>query len=277
MPDKALYGVVGDPISHSLSPLIHNGWLRAEGIPAEYRAFQIPAGDFEAGMKTLEAQDIHGLNVTLPHKEAALAYCSDLGMSAAQIGAVNTMVYEFNGTWRGENTDLSGFIRGAKLGGLGNLEGLNALILGAGGAARAVVAALKDSGANIRIANRTLERAQSLAKRFGLAEENCLTLNDGLSLAYSADIVVNTTSLGYSGDLEFRWPDGTGRFLYDISYGKAAQRILRPAADEGWQTLDGLGMLVGQAAAAFELWFDISPDEDEAYARCRHALEAAGA
>ncbi|MEO1029336.1 MAG: shikimate dehydrogenase [Pseudomonadota bacterium] len=277
MPEKLLYGVVGDPIAHSLSPLIHNGWMRAAGLPAEYRAIQIAKGEFEQGMRALEAQNVLGLNVTLPHKEAALAYCKGVSLGAGEIGAVNTMSRDIDGSWRGDNTDLAGFLRGLNRAGLTDLSDLNALVLGAGGAARAVIAAVRDTGANIRIANRTLSRAEELAQRFGLPADSCLTLEAGLEILYSADVVVNTTSLGHTGDLGFDWPDGTGRLIYDISYGKAAQRILEPAEKAGWQTIDGLGMLVGQAAAAFEIWFETAPDEDDAYDRCRYALEAAGA
>lgn len=273
----ALFAVVGDPIHQSLSPLIHNSWMRRASLPAEYRGILIKTGEFAAGMRTLESQGIQGLNITAPHKHAALEYCDKLSPEAARIGAVNTMLRDEDGAWMGLNTDKPGFIRSLSRIGIEDIKGRHVLVLGAGGAARAVVAALVETGAQVRIANRTLEKAQALAESFGVPTTNCLSFDHGLAALGASDLVINTTSLGHKGEFEYQWPDGTGRMLYDISYGKAAGAFLTPAYEAGWQTEDGLGMLVGQAAVAFEAWFDITPDAALAYGLCRKALEAVGA
>ncbi|MEO0983115.1 MAG: shikimate dehydrogenase [Pseudomonadota bacterium] len=269
-----LYGVVGDPISHSLSPLIHRSWIRAHGRAAEYLAFQVPAGELSAALETLDRRGAKGLNITLPHKTDALALAESATTEAAAIGASNTLIQTPTG-WRADNTDAPGFSKDLKRH-TGDISGAKIALIGAGGAARAVAFAVRESGACVTIANRTPERAQTLLERFEYSPDSsaAVGLGDLGSALESCDIVVNATSAGHAGQ-GFEWPLGRGRLVYDLSYGKAAEAVLIPAQSAGWRTADGLGMLVAQAALSFKTWFGIAPDEEAALSLCRSALEAA--
>lgn len=270
-----LFGVIGDPVSHSLSPLIHRGWIRDHGLDADYRGLQVPADSLADAMETLLRQGVKGLNVTLPHKQAVMGHCDELSELARSIGAVNTLSRLPSGGWRGDNTDHDGFIDDLSDVWGEPLRGRQVCILGAGGAARAVVLALHGRGARLSIANRTVERANALVSELALADVQVLALDAALFDLSGADLVVNCLSLGHSGG-SLDWPAGNGRLLYDISYGRAAEQVLAPARQCGWQACDGLGMLVAQAARSFAIWFGIEPDRSRAMARCRTALEAAG-
>ena len=268
----ALLGVVGDPISQSLSPLIHNGWHRDHGIDAKYMAFQVADGAFDDALGTLTRQGVRGFNITAPHKLAAFQ-AADLRTEACEmIGAANTMTMMPDGQWRAHNTDLGGF-RSALVDWMGDPSGRTALVLGAGGASRAVCVGLLQLGVRISIANRTRERALELATLLSLPASEVVSLDALDDPGRGDDLVVNCLSLGHVGG-ELALPEGQGRHFYDISYGKAADPTLKHAEDRGWQTLDGLSMLVGQAAEAFELWHGQVPDRALAMQRCRTALEA---
>lgn len=271
---SGLYGVMGDPISHSLSPLIHRGWLRDLRLSGDYLALQVPEGEALDGLRTLERQGFSGLNVTLPHKQAVLAGCQSLSPLVEKLGAANTLVRTRSGSWHGENTDHDGFIEdfAAKAG--RDIAGSRILLIGAGGAARAVALALRTAGADLVIANRTLERAQDLCVLCDLPASRAIGLAQIEDAASHADMLVNALSLGHLGQA-LALPDGEGRFLYDLSYGKAAEAILAPALNAGWRTADGLGMLIGQAALAFAIWHGVAPDRETAERRCRTALEVA--
>jgi shikimate dehydrogenase len=266
-----LYGVIGDPIAHSLSPLIHNAWLREHGIDASYVAMLVPDGELEDALATLTRQGARGLNITLPHKQTALALANEQGDLAKRIGAANTLVRTEAGGWRAENTDAPGFIHTLDAAGL-NLAGKNVFLLGAGGSARALAVVLTDLQANLTICNRTIARAEAIADSLPAKPTAC-TLDVGLERLATAELVVNTLSIGHTGKV-LALPQGTGRTFYDISYGKAAAATLSHADAQGWTTMDGLGMLVAQAAFAFEHWFDILPDMDSAQSRCRAVVEA---
>ncbi len=272
-----LYGVIGDPVSHSLSPVIHRGWYRDHGIDADYRALRVASGETASGLETLTRQGFRGLNVTLPHKSAVLDACQTVSSLAARLGAVNTLRRTSSGGWEGENTDYGGFLDDLAEGVDGTSpRGRTVLVLGAGGAARAVALALWDSGARLTLANRTLARARTLCADLGLEGVEVIDLEAGMARRRDVDIVVNTTSLGHAAGEAITWPAGDGRFVYDISYGPAAGPNLEAARASGWRTRDGLGMLVAQAARAFTLWFGLEPDRSVAMKRCRTALEMAG-
>jgi len=266
------YGVVGDPIAHSLSPLIHNGWMRDHNIGAQYRGLQVAEGGLAAALETMTHRGIRGLNVTMPHKLAALELSTERTPRAQKIGAANTLWRPGDGTWSADNTDAPGFV--AALTPLIDREilGQRVLVLGAGGAARAVVYALCDQNAKVTLANRTLEKATRLAADFPDAEIGVYRLEDALIAAGEFDLLVNTTSVGHSGG-HLGLPAAQGKLLYDISYGKAAQSTLVSAEARGWRTADGLSMLVYQAAFAFDRWFSIMPNIEKAMKRVQKVLE----
>lgn len=273
-----LYGVIGDPIAQSLSPLIHRGWMRTHKLDAEYLAMQIPAGELEQGLDTLARSGVSGLNVTMPHKHEALSLAETLTPRARAIGAANTLWRPRDGTWHADNTDAPGFL--ATLGSLvkAPLRGQRVAVLGAGGAARAIVYALHSEGASILLANRTFARAETLLAEYAEQAQalghQAVTLETGLNSLKEADFVVNTTSLGFqNGQLDL--PNGDGKLFYDISYGKAAHRILAQAKAANWAIADGLPMLVYQAAFSFERWFGVMPDTAPALASARKVIEAA--
>ncbi|MEO0713553.1 MAG: shikimate dehydrogenase [Pseudomonadota bacterium] len=268
-----LYGVLGDPIAQSLSPLIHRGWMRTLGLDAEYLAMQVPAGTFSDAMQTLTGRGAKGLNVTMPHKHAASAFAATRSETVSRIGAANTLSRMEDGAWHADNTDVPGFESDLARLGVGDLMGRPVTVIGAGGAARAVVFALDRAGASITLLNRTLDRAVQLLADLGIEGHKPRALDEGIPAPGPAGLVVNTASLGHDGD-SLALPESEGGLVYDISYGPAAARVLGPAADQGWRTADGLGMLVGQAAESFRIWFGQQPDVDDALARCRHTVDA---
>ena len=268
-----LLGVIGDPISHSLSPLIHNHWLREFGIPAHYEAMQVPDGELPSALANLSAKNAIGLNITLPHKHAALAASIVSSDIAKRIGAANTLTRQDSGDWHADNTDVPGFIAALKLAGVTALNSKSVLILGAGGSARAVLCALDRQNADISVMNRTLTRAEDICQTLTDGRAKAISSDLGMSELDRFDIVINTTSLGYSGS-HFDLSDGKGRLFFDISYGKAAFAQLKHASSKNWKTEDGLGMLVAQAAESFNIWFDQMPDIEPALKRCRAIVEA---
>nr|WP_070960872.1 shikimate dehydrogenase [Hyphomonas sp. Mor2] len=265
-----LLGVIGDPIAHSLSPIIHNGWLRDMGFDATYEAMHVPKGEFTRALKTLEKRDCLGVNVTLPHKGAALLAANMVSDAAQKIQAANTLTYLGESEWRADNTDAPGFMEAL---GRVNPDSDRAVILGAGGSARAIVHALSVCGVNLAILNRTVSKAEALAGDLG--DENAVGASIDLYTEYieSATIIINTTSMGHEGRV-LELPDGRGRTFFDISYGKISAPQLQHAAEKGWQVKDGLTMLVAQAAFSFKIWFGEMPDLDSGLRRCRAALEA---
>lgn len=258
-----LYGVVGDPIAHSLSPLIHNLWMGQNGIDAVYGALHMKTDSPVEDLRALARAGYAGLSVTLPHKLAALSAATRCSPEAEHVGAANTMVRESDLSWSAHNTDISGFAA-AFAAALGNQPtGARVVLLGAGGSARAVVAHLKEAGARLAIVNRTKANATRLAADLAPEAET----GDMTSLAHlmkSADALVNAASFGHAREAPPALPAGAGRIVFDLSYGKAAAAMLSAAADAGWKTHDGLAMLVNQAADAFELWFGVAPDRASA-------------
>lgn len=271
----ALVGLLGDPVRHSLSPAMHNAALAELGLDWVYLALPVPAAELAGAVRALAAMGCRGLNVTIPHKRAVADLAGALSPLASRLGAVNTLVPRPEGGWWGTNTDGEGFSQPLReaVGPGGSWRGKRALVLGCGGSARAVVAALAEleMGA-IRIAGR---RPEALANFLG----GCASWSPGIGgLAWSegvgalaaelaaADLVVNTTPVGMAAaqdaaaaarcplaeaDLEALRPSTV---VYDLIYTPRPTRLLESAAARGCPVIDGLEMLVGQGAAALRLW-----------------------
>lgn len=253
--------VTGHPIAHSRSPKIHRYWLEEYGIDGSYQAIDVRPEDFAAFMKSLGENGYRGGNVTIPHKEAAYALVERRDEAAEAIGAVNTLWLEDGVLWGG-NTDALGFAGNLDEHAPGWAANGPAVVLGAGGASRAVIYALKDRGLNdIRIVNRTLARAEELADRFGagVSAHGAGAVGELLS---DAGLLVNTTALGMHGN-EILAADPAGlpghAIVTDIVYVPLETPLLAAARARGLKTVDGLGMLLHQAVPGFERWFGKRP------------------
>lgn len=264
------YAVFGQPIAHSLSPRIHAAFGEQNGIRIDYRAIEAGRADFPRALHEFAASGGRGANVTLPLKEDAAAACVSLSARVQRCGSVNTLLRDGDG-WYGDSTDGAGLLGDLRLRHGFDPQGRRILLLGAGGAARAAAFALADAGAKeLVIANRTHERAEALAG--GLHAAQALAWSD-LAQAGAFDLVVNATAAGHTGT-GFALPAalfaGVPTLAYDLSYGTAAQPFLAAAREAGaTQAVDGLGMLVEQAAEAFALWHKRRPDTDAVYAVLR--------
>ncbi len=250
--------ILGDPIEHSLSPDIHGYWLREHGIDGSYEAFNVPPAYLAKTLRKLAAEGYVGGNITIPHKEKALMLCDELSDAAREIGAVNTIIFK-DGKVFGDNTDAYGFMENIVSRETFAFEGKKALVLGAGGASRAVVYALQKAGSEVLIANRTAERAEKLAENFG-----CGVLDWGkLSELNDIDFLVNTTSLGMEGqdalsiDLTAL---PSSALVTDIVYNPLETELLKQANERDLKAVDGLGMLLHQAVPGFEKWFGARPE-----------------
>ncbi len=264
-----LAGVAGWPVSHSRSPLLHNHWLAQHGLDGAYVPLPVRPEDFARAMAGLRAAGFAGLNITVPHKEAAFALCDTVEDSARQAGAVNTVIFA-DGSVRGLNTDGAGFL--ANLAAHGVAGSGPALLLGAGGAARAVAAALLSAGAQVSVANRSPERAEVLREHLPGLRVVDWARRDG-ALADHA-LLVNTTSLGMIGQpaLELslaRAPPDLA--VADIVYVPLETALLAAARARGLRTVPGLGMLLHQAVPGFAAWFGVTPTVDQA---CHDLLAA---
>ena len=266
-------GVVGHPVKHSRSPIIHGYWLEQFGINGRYDRYDVKPEDFSHFVKTLSEQGLQGVNVTIPHKEAAFLALDEATERARRLKAANTLWFE-NGKLWGDNTDSIGFLANLDQGHPGwDINAKSALILGAGGAARAIIAGLQERNIEkITIVNRTRERAEELALMSGgqvaIAEWSKVSFQ-----LESADLVVNTTSLGMSGqpDLDLSLdPLGKNALVTDIVYVPLETNLLKQARLRGNPVVDGLGMLLHQAVPGFEHWFGKRPVVTDAL---RHLVE----
>ena len=259
-----LAGIFGYPIGHSISPAMHNAAFRRSGIDAVYSAWETPPDDLAAGVAALRCDNYLGANVTVPHKQAVMEYLDDIDGLAARIGAVNTIVNQ-SGRLVGSNTDALGFINSLRSEAGVSAAGLKVALIGAGGAARAAAYALADERAgSLAIANRTVERAESLSveirragvqtSAFGIADP------DFISACQRADLVVNSTSVGMlHGPAEGRSPIPAsaippGCVVYDMVYNPPNTPLLADAEEAGAKAVGGLPMLVYQGAAAWTRW-----------------------
>lgn len=258
--------VIGYPIAQSRSPLVHGYWLKKHGIEGEYSKLEVTPETAEDFFGNFKSSGLVGINVTVPHKEMAAAACDELDDAAKTMGAANTLWLNDTGKLCGANTDGLGF--------LGNLDQLapgwdnapgKALVLGAGGAARAVVwALLSRKFTTVYIVNRTVEKAQKIADEFGTKTIAESWDNLG-NLLGEVDFLVNTTSLGMAGksaleiDLS---PLSKTALVTDIVYVPLQTDLLKQASERGNPTVDGLGMLLHQAVPGFEKWFGVRPEVD---------------
>lgn len=256
--------VIGDPIAQSKSPAIHNFWLGKLGLNCAYRAAHVTREGLAEYLLTRRVDvDWRGCNVTMPHKQAIMPLLDRIDPAAARIGAVNTVVRDADGTLTGYNTDASGFLEP-----LGDAQFNVVTVIGAGGAARAVLAALTDRGTQwISLQNRSLEKGEALLAEFGF--KGCVVEPGGEVPA--AELLVNTSSLGMAGfpplpPVERHVADHG--IVYDIVTHPLDTKLLQRARARGLRTIDGLAMLIGQAAVAFEKFFDArAPREHDAELR----------
>ncbi len=272
IPHSAFHlGLIGYPLGHSLSPKIHTAALKACGLQGDYSLFPIHPDD-KQGLQDLlnrvRAGEIHGLNITIPHKQNVIELMDELTPTAKAIGAVNT-IYLRDGKLVGDNTDALGFladlkkfIRNRELG-IGNGE--SALVLGAGGSARAVVYALLNDGWNITLSARRIEQAQQLANSFSNDEIKITTFTDLRPSTF--DLLVNTTPIGMTPNIDQSpLPENISlskqTMIYDLVYNPRETKLVKDARAQGLNATTGLGMLIEQAALAFQLWTGHTPPRE---------------
>lgn len=275
-------GIFGDPIGHSLSPLMQNAAIASGALDAVYVPFHVPAGQLAEAVAGLRALQIRGVNLTIPHKEAACSLVDELDAQAALIGAINTIV-NCDGHLTGYNTDGIGLLAALKRELQVTVAGARVLLLGAGGACRAAVAALcQEKVAWLGIANRTRARSQALIDEFAPVFPGTIFAEYGLNetlveqCPQPVDLLVNSSALGLKGErLDFCvtrcvQPGGA---VFDMVYGAEPSPLLVDARASNLSTANGLAMLIGQGEAAFQLWFGVAPKRDV----MRLALESAAA
>ncbi|MCB1439185.1 MAG: shikimate dehydrogenase [Nitratireductor sp.] len=255
--------VMGHPVSHSRSPMLHGYWLSRHGIDGVYDTRDVmpdAVGDFMSNMRSVDGWA--GGNVTIPHKLAVMKYCDRIDDAAQQLGAVNTLWFE-DGQLVGGNTDWIGLV--------GNLDEQapgwdanagNVVVLGAGGAARAAIYGMLQRGMTVQVVNRTVEKARELAAHFG-SQVSAHGTGEIAALLGGADLLINTTSLGMKGqpplDIDLSGLKD-GAVVYDVIYVPLETALLKQAAEKGHRTVDGLGMLLHQAVDGFEHWFGVRPE-----------------
>jgi len=263
-----LVAVLGSPVAHSKSPLLHGFWLKQFGIQGHYVPIDIMAADLEQVLQTLPKMGFVGANVTLPHKEKILSIADQISDRAALIGAANTLVFQPDGKLYADNTDGYGFIENIRQHAPDwQAKDGPALVLGAGGAARAIVSALLEAGApEVRISNRTRARADQIKSDFGGRVGVVDWVKAGAEIEY-AHTLVNTTSLGMTGksaltvSLDKLNPE---TLVTDIVYSPLETELLKAARSKGCRVVDGLGMLIHQAVPGFQRWFGQKPVVDQA-------------
>ncbi len=257
-----LAGVMGWPVSHSRSPRLHGFWLKQLGVDGAYLPLPVAPENLSAALDALSKMGFSGCNLTVPHKEAALSLVHKVDPLAARIGAINTVVVQDDGTLLGRNTDAFGFFENLRHGAPGWTPAAGpAVVIGAGGAARAVMAALVDAGlSEIRLMNRGRDRAERLAAELG---GDVIDWDHRAEALDGAALVVNTTTLGMTGQppLELNLAAlPTSAVVNDIVYAPLETDLLARARARGNPVVDGLGMLLWQAVPGFEAWFGIRPE-----------------
>ncbi len=285
MPDVYHFGLIGDPIGHSFSPLLHQAALAASGLAGDYRLFSVvdlPQGDqrLRKVIEKIRFGELDGVNITIPHKQNVIPLLDTLSSTAEAVGAVNT-VFLKDGILHGDNTDVAGFMNDLRRVGIKNLENHLAVVLGAGGAARAVVWGLLTGGWRVIILARQSERAQQMADWTRI---NC-QLNDTMDAKRistgqlieqsirelianeSVDLIVNTTPLGMTSHPRgIAWPETIAipktASVYDLVYTPPITELIHRARQRGIPAFNGLGMLVEQAALAFEIWTGLPASRD---------------
>ncbi len=282
-----LAGVVGYPVKHSLSPVLHNYWLRRYEIDGAYVPLCVASESFETAIYALQMMGFRGVNVTIPHKEAAYQIATRHDESAQRSGSVNTLVFETDGSIRGLSTDGDGFIASLEEKGVisthntrqnpkeyGEKEAKNSksldqcrvLVLGAGGAARSIVGALLSAGACVDVTNRSQIRAEALATIFN--QLSVMPWNEWEQILGYYDMLINTTSLGMTGGGNPHFCPSLAAaksdlVVADIVYTPRETPLLRAARQKNLQTVEGLGMLLQQARLGFFEWFGMNPEVDQ--------------
>lgn len=259
-----LAGVIGAPISHSRSPALHGYWLKKYGIQGHYIPMHIDRPDLKEAVRSLPKLGFVGINVTIPYKEEVLEIADLVTDRASLIGAANTLIFRKDGKIHADNTDGYGFIENLRDGAPNWQPKLGpAAVIGAGGASRAIIASLLEVGVpEILLTNRTKNRSEALRSEFGQKVTVVDWVQAG-NILEDATTVVNTTSLGMTGNAEFRIPlDGLrkGTVVTDLVYTPLRTKFLEEAEAMGCQTVDGLGMLLHQAVPGFERWFGVRPE-----------------
>ena len=254
------FAVIGDPIDHSLSPNIHSAAFRELNLDCSYIAYKIAKDELEEGIESLKKIKIDGFNVTIPHKVEMMKYLDRLDESCSIIGAVNTVTND-NGILKGYNTDMDGFLEPFKKRSL-NIRGLKVLLLGAGGAARAIVAGFtKEHAKSITVANRTVENANKISEfsnKIGL-KANAIRIDEIGDTAKNYDVIVNATSVGLKNEPSIISLDGINSetIVYDIVYSPINTDFIKKAKEKGAIVIYGYEMLLGQASRAFQIWHGV--------------------
>ncbi|WP_145478777.1 shikimate dehydrogenase [Stenotrophomonas rhizophila] len=277
----ARYAVFGQPIAHSLSPYIHAEFARQEDIALDYQAIEASAAQFPAVLEAFAADGGMGANVTAPLKEVAFALCSTFTSRAKLAGSVNTLLRKGD-SWHGDTTDGVGLVRDLTERHLLDLRGRRVLLLGAGGSARSVAPALLDAGIlELMVVNRTSERADELVDAIGEPNRAKTRHWEDLDALGDFELIVNATSAGRDPTANFVLPMSLVNSMttaVDLNYGEAAIAFLAWARAMGCRnTVDGLGMLVEQAATSFQQWHETRPATDEVYAKLRERAALAAA
>ncbi|MCA0171793.1 shikimate dehydrogenase [Bacillus sp. RAR_GA_16] len=269
-----LYGLIGHPIAHSMSPMMHNGEFKELGLSHHYQAFDLSPEQLEDGVEAMKMLDIQGFNVTIPHKVAIIPLLDEVEQEALDIGAVNT-VYKRDGKYIGTNTDGKGYLLSLlTLLKENDLENKKVLVIGAGGAARAVAVSISRAGVlSLTIANRTLEKAENLSSVCNsYTSANAITLQEAEAELQHFDVMINTTSIGMSPHLD-RMPLSVerlneGTVVSDLIYNPLETKWLKLSKQKGAVTDNGISMFVEQGALAFEQWTGVTPDRQ----RMRNAV-----
>lgn len=265
-----LLGIIGNPIAHSLSPLMHNYLLETLELDFVYLAFDLKTSFLEEGVKGLVSLGAKGFNVTVPHKEAVINYLDHVEKSAKLIGAVNTVLIKEGKTY-GYNTDITGFKESIDRTGL-SLKGKNVSVLGAGGAARAAIIGLLELGASkVNIINRNKEKTSQLIDSYqtqGIKNLNNILVEQGEEAINNSTLIVNATPVGMKGYLPGESPIPSdflheGMWVCDLVYNPLETVLLAEATQKGCQVIDGLEMLVQQGADAFKIWTGVHPPRDK--------------
>jgi len=268
-PDWPVYGVIGNPIAHSLSPLLHNTALKELNLPGVYLPFKVE-GDPVRFVESFAPLNLRGISVTIPHKEAVMKACTSIDPLTKSIGVANTLVWR-DGHWVGMNTDAVAAAESLEQL-AGNLKDKKVVILGAGGAARGVGFGIKERGAKLFVLNRTREKGEALALALG---GKAIDLNEFRAL--NADIIVNTTPLGMHPNVDQAPLDKEdipqGSIVFDTVYNPLRTRLLKLAEERGCRTLEGAAMFVGQGIRQFELFTGVQPPKAAVESAVLNALK----
>jgi shikimate dehydrogenase len=270
--ETQLYGIIGNPVRKSLSPVIHNSAFGRMGVNAAYLAFEV--GDITDALDAIRGLGIRGVSITIPFKTSVIPFLDELDALSAKIGSVNTIVNR-GGKLIGHNTDHFGALKALEE--KVNLSGKKVILLGAGGAARAIAYGLKERECEVTIFNRSLGRGATLAKELGYAYHSLSALSEMERSMRDADVLINATPVGmHPHEAESPLPKQVLRkemTVMDIVYRPLRTRLLQEAQERGCKTIDGLEMLAYQGAAQLEIWIGQSPDGEQIKSDLRQSLE----